>query len=66
MTKEDDEHFHSSRKCWIRDNIFVEGDNKVRDNYKVTGKHRVTGNRDCSTNVSLNYKITIVFHVLKI
>ena len=31
MTKEDNEDFHSSVKCWICDNNFLDGDVKVRD-----------------------------------
>ena len=30
MTKEDDENFESFTKCWICDNIFVEGDVKEK------------------------------------
>ena len=30
MTKEDDENFESSTKCWICDNIFVEDDVKEK------------------------------------
>ena len=31
MTKEDNENFESSTKCWICVNNFVKGDVKVRD-----------------------------------
>ena len=30
MIKEDNENFEGSTKCWICDNIFVEGDVKVK------------------------------------
>ena len=30
LTKEDDEDFENSTKCWIFDNVKVEGDVKVR------------------------------------
>ena len=29
MTKEDDEHFENSIKCWIYDKVYVDGDVKV-------------------------------------
>ena len=28
----------SSIKCWISHNIYLNGDNKVRDNFCLTGK----------------------------
>ena len=45
MTKEDDENFESSTKWWVCDDAFVEGDNKVRDNFLVTEMCR------CSTQI---------------
>ena len=63
MTKEDDENFESSTKCWICD--FVEGDVKVRDYWHVTWKHKGLAQRDFNINNCLNYKIPIVFLNLK-
>ena len=34
------------------------------DHCHVTGKYRSTADRDCNINVSLNYRIPIVFHNL--
>ena len=31
MSAEDEERFQSSNKCWICDNLFDVGDNKLRD-----------------------------------
>ena len=42
MTKEDDENFKNSTKCWICDNTYVDGDLKVRDYFHVTRKYRGT------------------------
>ena len=42
MTKEDDENFKNSAKCWICGNTYVDGDLKVRDYFHVTGKYRGT------------------------
>ena len=61
MTKEDNEHFESSKKSWICNNSFVEGDIKVRDHFHVTGNYRCAATRDCNINVGINYKIPIVF-----
>ena len=60
MTKEDDEYFENSIKCWICVNVYVNGDVKVRDHCHITGKYR-----DCNINVKLNHKIPVVFHNLK-
>ena len=38
ITKEDNENFESSTKCWIFDSTSVEVDIKVRDHCRVTGK----------------------------
>ena len=40
MTKEDDEDFENSTKCFIYDNTYVDGDVKVRDHCYITGKYR--------------------------
>ena len=37
MTKEDNENFKNSTKCWICDNDYVDNDVKVRDHCHVTG-----------------------------
>ena len=65
MTKEDDEDFKNSTKCWIYDNNYVEGDVKVRDHCHITGKYRGSAHRDCNIDIKLNHKIPIVFYNLK-
>ena len=37
MTKEDNENFKNSTKCWICDNDYVDNDAKVRDHCHITG-----------------------------
>ena len=37
MTKEDDKDFENSTKCWICDNVYVDGDVKVRDHCHIIG-----------------------------
>ena len=65
MTKNDDEDFKNSTKCWICDYAYLEGDVKLRDNCHITGKYRDSANRNCNINVKLNHKIPIVLHNLK-
>ena len=65
MTKEDNEDFKNSNKCWICDNNYIDTDVKVRDHCHITGKYRGSAHRDCNTNVNLNHIITAVFHNVK-
>ena len=65
MTKEDNEYFKNSTKCWICDNDYVDNDVKVRDHCHIRGKYRGPAHRDCSINLKLNHKIPVVFHNLK-
>ena len=55
MTKEDNENFESSTKCWICDNSFVESDVKVRDHCCVTGKYRGAAHVDCKSVESTKF-----------
>ena len=65
MTKEDDEDFENSTKCWISDNAYVDGDAKVRDYCHITGKYTSSTHRDCNINDKLNHRIPVVFRNLK-
>ena len=65
ITKEDNENFKNSTKCWIGDNDYINNDVKVRDRYRITGKYRGSTQRDCNINLKLNYKIPFVFHNLE-
>ena len=65
MTKEDNEDFKNSTKCWICDNDYVDTDVKVRDLCDITGKFRGSAHRACNINLKLNHKIPITFHNLK-
>ena len=38
MANEDNEDFENSQKCWICDNVNVEGKAKVRNHYYITRK----------------------------
>ena len=52
MIKKDNENLENSTKCWIRDNVCVKGDVKVRDHCQISRKYRGSAHRDC--NVKLN------------
>ena len=42
MIKEDNQDFENSTKCCICDNTYVDGEVKVRDNYRISGsEHRI-------------------------
>ena len=55
MAKEDDEDFEKYPKCWIWDNIYAEGDVKVRDHYHLIGKHGCSAHRSCNIKVKFNH-----------
>ena len=50
ITKEDNENFKNSTKCWICDNDYVNNDVKVTDHSHITGKYRDFAHRDCNVN----------------
>ena len=65
MTKKDDEDFKNTTKCWLYDNDYVDGKiKKVRNHCQITGKYRVSANRDCNIKVKLSHEIPMVFHKL--
>ena len=41
MSENDEQIFQSSNKCWICDNLFDSGHNKVRDHCHITGGKEV-------------------------
>ena len=46
ITKEDNENFKNSTKCWICDNGYIDKDVKVKDHCHMTGKYRGSAHRD--------------------
>ena len=64
-TKEDNEDFENSTKCWICNNDYIDNDVKVRGHCHITGKYRGSANRNCNINVELNKKNPVVLHNLK-
>ena len=65
MTKEDNEDFKRSTKCWICDNDYVDNDVKVRDHCHIILKYRGSAHGDCDINLKLNHKSLVVFLNLK-
>ena len=65
ITKEENEDFKNSTKCWICDDHYIDTDVKVRDHCHITGKYRCSAHRHCNINVKLNHKIPVVFHNLQ-
>ena len=47
------------------DNDYVDNDVKVTNHCNITGKYRGSAHRDCSINLKLNNKFSVVFHNLK-
>ena len=66
MTKEDNENFKNSTKCWICDHDYIDNDAKVRDHCHITERYRGSAHRNCNINLKLNHKIHAVFHNLNI
>ena len=65
LTKQDNEDFENSIKCWICDNDYIDNDVKIRDHCHITRKYRGSAQRDCNLNVKLNNKILVVLHKFK-
>ena len=65
MTNKDDEDFENSTKCLTSDNVYADGDVKVRDHCHITGKYKASAHRDCNIKVKVNHKIHIEFQNLK-
>ena len=65
MTKEDNEDFKNSTKCWICDNDYIDSDVKVRDHCHISIKYRGFAHTDSNISLKLNHKIANVFHNLK-
>ena len=65
MTKQGNENFKNSTKCWICDNDCVDNNVKVRNHCHIIGKYRCSAHRDCNINLKLNHKIPVEFHNLK-
>ena len=48
MTKEGNEIFENSMKCWICDNCYIANDLETIVNCHVAGRYRGSAHRDCN------------------
>ena len=62
MPEEGDERFQLSKSCWICDNLFDVGDDKVRDHCHITSKYRGAAHWSCNINLEMTKKIPVIFH----
>ena len=51
MNKKDVVDYKNSLKSWIFDNVYVDGDFKVRNNFHITGKYRGSRHEDFNIKV---------------
>ena len=65
MTKENNEDFKMSTKCWICKNNYIDNDVKVRDHCHIVAKYRGSAHRGYNIHVKLNQETPIVFYNLK-
>ena len=65
MSEEDKERFQSSNKCWICNQLFDIGDNKVRYHWDITKIYRGSANSSCNINLKLTKKVLAIFHNLR-
>ena len=65
MSTEVEEIFQLSNSCWICDELFDVGDDKVRDHCHITGKYRGAAHLSCNINLKLSKKIPVIFHNLR-
>lgn len=66
MRADDWRDFKTATKCFICGNDFKEGDKKVRDHCRFTGKYRGCAHDDCNLQCSMRYyKVPVFLHNLK-
>ena len=53
MSEKEEERFQLSNTCWICGKLFDDGDEKVRDHCRVTGKFRGAAHWRCNINLQL-------------
>ena len=53
------------KNCLICHKLFDVGDDKVRDDCRITGKYRGAAHWSCSINLKLSKKIPVIFHNLR-
>ena len=56
MSAEDGKGSQLSDTCWICNELFIVGDDKVRDHCHITGKYRGSVHWSCNINFKLTKK----------
>ena len=59
--EEEEERFQLTNSCWICDELFDVGDDKVRDHGHITGKYRGAAHWSCNINLKLSKKVPVIF-----
>ena len=65
MSEEEEHLFQQSNSCWIYKKFIDNDEEKVRDNFHVTGKFRSAAHWDCNINLQLTKKFPVIFHNLR-
>ena len=65
MSAEKEEKFQLNNSCWIYDELFDVGDDKVRDHCHIAGKYRGAAHWSYNINLNLSKKISVMFHNLR-
>ena len=62
MFAEDEERFQLSNKCWICDELFDAGDDKVRGYCHIIGKYRGSAHWSRNVNLKLTKRVSVTFY----
>ena len=62
MTVNEEQIFQLTNSCWICNNLFDAGDEKVRDHCHITGKFRGAAHFSCNANFKLSKEVPVIFH----
>ena len=65
MSEKEEHLFPQSNSCWICRKLIDNDEEKVRDNYHVTGKFRDVAHGSCNINLKLTKKVPVIFHNLR-
>ena len=65
IMSEEEEQFESSNICWNFVKLIDDDDEKVRDDYHVTGKFRGAAHWKCDINLQLTKNVPVIFHNLR-
>ena len=65
IMSEEEEQFESSNICWNFVKLIDVDDEKVRDDYHVTGKFRGAAHWKCDINLQLTKNVPVIFHNLR-